>query len=286
MFGITEMMDFFSKEYGKTYAPNTRETVRRQTVHQFVQAGLASQNPDDPERPTNSPLTVYQVPAELLSLAKTFGTPGWQDAVKRFHAVAGTLAAAYAQARELRKIPVTIAEGHTLTLSAGGQNVLVKEIVETFCPHFTPGAKLLYVGDTGDKFALFDEAGLRDLGVRVEEHGKMPDVVVFHREKGWIVLVEAVTSHGPVDPKRRIELKRMFKDAKVGLVFVTAFLDRKTLVKYIRDVAWETEVWIAEEPGHLIHFNGERFLGPYDEAEVPGVVIVPGKSRRTSQRKG
>ncbi|MFS2517149.1 MULTISPECIES: BsuBI/PstI family type II restriction endonuclease [Parabacteroides] len=28
------------------------------------------------------------------------------------------------------------------------------------------------------------------------------------------------------------------------------------------DIAWETEVWIAENPGHMIHFNGDRFIGP------------------------
>jgi hypothetical protein len=91
----------------------------------------------------------------------------------------------------------------------------------------------------------------------------MPDVVVFHRSKGWLVLIEAVTSHGPVNPKRHHELQELFANSRVGLVFVTAFLDRKGLNKYLGDIAWETEVWVAESPTHLIHFNGERFLGPY-----------------------
>jgi len=265
MLGITERMDFFAAHYGKRYAPNSRETVRRQTVHQFLEAGLLMQNPDDPTRPTNSGLTVYRVREELLALARTFGTPAWEEAVRRFRGVAGTLAETYAQAREMSRIPVRFEDGQTITLSVGGQNPLVKEIVETFCPQFTPGGTVVYVGDTGDKQAYFNEALLGGMGVVVDKHGKMPDVVVFHRAKGWMVLIEAVTSHGPVDPKRRTELKHLFKGAEVGLVFVTAFMDRKTLVKYVREIAWETEVWIAEEPGHLIHFNGERFLGPYDE---------------------
>jgi hypothetical protein len=99
----------------------------------------------------------------------------------------------------------------------------------------------------------------------VDEHGKMPDVVVYHEEKNWLVLIEAVTSHGPVNPKRRLELRELFAASKVPLVFVTAFLDRKTMVRYLGDIAWETEVWIAESPTHLVHFNGERFLGPYEE---------------------
>ena len=93
----------------------------------------------------------------------------------------------------------------------------------------------------------------------------MPDVVVHHVEKNWLVLIEAVTSHGPVNPKRRQELKELFSGSKIGLVFVTAFLERKAMIKYLNDISWETEVWLAESPTHLIHFNGERFLGPYDD---------------------
>jgi hypothetical protein len=123
---------------------------------------------------------------------------------------------------------------------------------------------VLYVGDADEKFAIFDEAALHALGVQIEEHGKMPDLVVHHGERDWLVLVEAVTSHGPVDPKRHEELQTLFAGSTAGLVFVTAFLDRRMLAKYIGEISWETEVWVAEAPTHLIHFNGERFLGPYE----------------------
>ncbi len=164
----------------------------------------------------------------------------------------------------MKRIPVTLAKGKKITLSPGGQNVLVEHIATDFCERFAPGGHIVYVGDTDDKFAYFDEPFLKKLGVRIEAHGKMPDVVVYHKQKKWLVLIEAVTSHGPVDGKRCGELKWLFKGAKPGLVFVTAFLDRKAMVKYLSDISWETEVWIADAPDHLIHFNGERFLGPYD----------------------
>lgn len=77
------------------------------------------------------------------------------------------------------------------------------------------------------------------------------------------MIIEAVVSHGPVDPKRHGELKSMFDSPAVGLVFVTAFLSRHAMVAYVPEIAWETEVWVADSPDHLIHFNGERFLGPY-----------------------
>ena len=93
----------------------------------------------------------------------------------------------------------------------------------------------------------------------------MPDVVIYHVKKKWLVLIEAVTSHGPVDGKRRDELKRLFRRLQGGLVFVTAFLDRAAMVKYLGDISWETEVWVADAPSHMIHFNGEQLLGPYEE---------------------
>lgn len=157
-----------------------------------------------------------------------------------------------------------IMSGNTIDLSPGGQNILIKAIIDDFCSRFTPGAKVIYVGDTDKKWAYFDSKLLAELHVKIEEHGKMPDVVVYQEDKNWLVLIEAVTSHGPVNPRRQVELKELFRVSKAGLVFVTTFLDRRTLLKYLRDIAWETEVWIAETPTHLIHFNGERFLGPYE----------------------
>lgn len=269
--GITQMMNFFSEAYGKTYAPNTRETVRRQTVHQFVDAGLAIPNPDKPERPTNSGKTVYQIEANALKLIRSFGTPEWDKNLKAYLKTIETLKKRYAQEREMKRIPLMLPSGKKIELSPGGQNVLVEKILTDFCELYTPGGRPLYVGDTAKKWAHFDEEALKELGVNIEAHGKMPDVVVHYtgvaNEKNWLVLIEAVTSHGPVNPKRRNELKELFRNSKAGLVFVTAFPDRKTMVKYLGDISWETEVWIAESPTHLIHFNGERFLGPYESVE-------------------
>ncbi len=265
LMGITPMMDFFQENYRKKYAPNTRETVRRQTVHQFLQAALIIANPDKPSRPTNSPKAVYQIEPSVLKLLRGFGKPGWKSELLRYLRTVDTLKKLYARERDMRRLPVKLANGQEIKLSPGGQNVLVKKIMDDFCPLFTPGSYVIYVGDTQMKWAYFDSDVLARLGVKIEEHGKMPDVVVYSSEKNWLVLIEAVTSHGPVNPKRRQELKALFSGSMAGLVFVTAFLDRKAMVKYLNDISWETEVWIAETPTHLIHFNGERFLGPYED---------------------
>lgn len=261
--GVTQMMDFFAAHYGKRYAPNSRETVRRQTVHQFLDAGLIVANPDEPSRPINSGKTVYQIEEAARKLLRTFGTEDWETELQAYLAARKTLREKYAQTRQMNRIPVTMPTGQTFTLSAGGQNVLIAKIIEDFCPHFTPGGRVIYVGDADEKWAIFDEEAFKELGIVVDAHGKMPDVVVHHVEQDWLVLIEAVTSHGPVDPKRHEELKALFGNSRAGLVFVTAFLTRKAMVKYLSEISWETEVWVADAPAHLIHFNGERFLGPY-----------------------
>ncbi len=264
LMGITPMMEFFAAHYGKQYKPNTRETVRRQTIHQFVQAALVLQNPDKPSRPTNSPKAVYQIEPSALKLLRDFGTSNWNKHLQRYLESVETLKQLYARQRQMRRIPVRLADGKKINLSPGGQNVLVKKVIDDFCPLFTPGGQVIYVGDTQKKWAYFDSKALEALGVKIEEHGKMPDVVTHYIENNWLVLIEAVTSHGPMNPKRRQELGQLFKGSKAGLVYVTAFVDRRTMMKYLDDISWETEVWVADSPTHLIHFNGERFLGPYD----------------------
>jgi hypothetical protein len=261
--GITPMMEFFADYYEKRYKPNTRETVRRQTVHQFLEAGLIVANPDKPDRPVNSPKAVYRVETSALKLLRSYGTPEWERDLATWLASNQSLRERYALERQMARIPVTTASGDVITLSPGGQNILVKEVIEQFASRFTPGGKILYVGDTEDKFALFDDEGLSQLGVVVEPHGKMPDIVIHYTAKDWLVLIEAVTSHGPIDSKRRDELRRLFAGSRAGLVLVTTFLNRKAMVGYIDQLSWETEVWVADSPTHVIHFNGERFLGPY-----------------------
>jgi hypothetical protein len=265
LMGITPMMDFFHEHYGKRYAANTRETVRRQTVHQFLQAALVLANPDKSARPTNSPKAVYQIEPSVLKLLRSFGKQGWKRRLQKYLKTVKTLNQLYARERDMRRLPVRLSDAREIRLSPGGQNILVKKIIDDFCPLFTPGGLIIYVGDTQAKWAYFDSKALSLLGVKIEEHGKMPDVVVHHVEKKWLVLIEAVTSHGPVNPKRRKELNELFSGSTAGLVFVTAFVARKAMMKYLNDISWETEVWIADAPTHLIHFNGERFLGPYED---------------------
>lgn len=264
--GITPVIDFVAESYGVRYAPNTRETIRDDAVKFFVEEGLLLRNPDDPNRPTNSGKTVYQIEPAALALLRKVGTLDWVPAMQQYLASRESLKHEIARKRDLARVPVTLPDGSQVALSPGGQNPLIKAIIEHFCPAFAPGGLVIYIGDTENKFVHLETASLSALGVTIDSAAKIPDVIVHYAAKNWLLLIEAVTSAGPVDGKRRKELKGLFAGCKAGLVFVTAFENRRTMQSFLSHIAWESEVWIAEDPDHMIHFNGERFLGPYPDA--------------------
>ena len=158
---------------------------------------------------------------------------------------------------------MTTPTGEVFTLKGGGQNILIKEMVENFCAYFVPGGEILYVGDADDKLATFERDRLASLGVVVDEHGKMPDLVVYQASSNWLFLMEAASTHGPVDHIRYSELSRMFAGSSAGIISVSCFPNRSVMRRFLADLAWETEVWLASDPTHMIHLNGDRFLGPY-----------------------
>lgn len=262
--GVTPIMNWAKEVYGKEYAPNTREAFRRQTLHQFISGGIALYNPDQPDRPVTSPKASYQIAPELFEVLIHYGTDRWHSSLEKWLSTRQTLAAQYAAAREMEMIPLTLSDGTEIKLSPGKHSQLIHDIVTEFGPRFVPGSEVIYLGDTGAKKDYLKKKRLVELGINIDRKGKLPDVVMYWPEKDWLLLVESVTSHGPVDGKRHEELRELFKMSKPGLVYVTAFPDRKTMGKYLGDISWETEVWVAEAPTHMIHFNGVRFLGPYD----------------------
>lgn len=259
---VHDILGEIKRRYGREYAENSRETIRRKVLHQFEQAGIVIRNVDDPERPTNSGLNNYVLSDLVLDVIQSYGTSKWKEKSKIFVDQQGRLLDVYQRAREQTKIPLHIAEGKVFKLSPGRHNKLEVAIVEEFGPRFAPGSKLIYLGDTAKKILVLDKEGFTRLGVSVSEHGKFPDVVLYDAKKKWLFLIEAVTTHGPISPKRQVELEKLFEKARAGKIFVTAFLDFVTYKKYANDIAWETEVWIAEMPSHMIHFNGDKFLGP------------------------
>lgn len=261
--GVRAILDWIRDELSFPVAENTRETYRRQTLHQFRDAGFVILNEDDPARPTNSSLNNYKLTDDAVEVLRAFGTPKVESVVEDYLEKLPGLLALYRAERDLTRIPVTLPGGVEVTLGAGGQNVLLKRMIDDFCAYFIPGGEVLYIGDADSKLMHFDEKKLAALGVTVDTHGKLPDLVVYQADKNWLFLMEAASSHGPVDAKRYGELTALFAGSTAGLVFVSCFPDRAIMRKFLADLAWETEAWCASDPTHMIHLNGDKFLGPH-----------------------
>lgn len=254
---IHDIIQFANIYYGATYAENSRETFRKQALHRFRTAALVEDN----GKATNSPNYRYRLTDETLQMLKAVGTKQEQTELNRFLAYHEKLMDIYASKKKMTMMPVKI-NGLDFSFSAGKHNELQKAIIEEFAPRFAPNSECLYVGDTIEKDLVKNVDKLEKLGFEITLHDKMPDVVLYREDKDWIYFVESVTSVGSMDPKRILEIEEMTKDVKAGKVYVTAFLDFKTYKRFSEDLAWETEVWIAEMPDHMIHLNGDRFMGP------------------------
>ena len=252
-------IQFANSYYGTTYAENSRETFRKQALHHFRTAALVEDN----GKATNSPNYRYRLTKETFQLLRVRDTMEWEVSLRRFQHYHPSLVETYASKRKMIMMPVKI-NGQDFSFSPGKHNELQKAIIEEFAPRFAPDSECLYVGDTIEKDLVKNVEKLTKLGFEITLHDKMPDVVLYREDKDWLYFVESVTSVGPMDPKRILEITEMTKDVTAGKIFVTAFpfLDFKTYKKFSEKLAWETEVWIAEMPEHMIHLDGDKFLGP------------------------
>lgn len=254
---IHDVIVYTKDNYGVTYAENSRETIRKQAMHHFRSAAFIEDN----GLATNSPNYRYRLTDEALRTIQQFGTEDWGAVRDTFLSMHESLIDQYASKRTMRKMPVKI-NGTDFTFSPGKHNALQKAIIEEFAPRFAPNTECLYVGDTIAKDLVKNEEKLRELGFEITLHDKMPDVVLYATERNWLYFIESVTSVGPMEPKRIKEIEEMTANVTAGKVYVTAFLDFKTFKKFSETLAWETEVWIADMPDHMIHLNGDKFLGP------------------------
>ena len=254
---IHDVIAYIRENYGVAYAENSRETLRKQAMHHFRNAAFIEDN----GKPTNSPNFRYRLTSEMLHLLQCYATLEWEKVRDHFLSTHDALVDLYASKRVMRKMPVKI-NGADFTFSPGKHNELQKAIIEEFAPRFAPNCECLYVGDTIEKDLVKNEDKLRALGFVITLHDKMPDVVLYAEDKNWLYFIESVTSVGPMEPKRVKEIEEMTEGVSAGKIFVTAFLDFKTFKKFSDTLAWETEAWIADMPDHMIHLNGDKFLGP------------------------
>lgn len=258
---IHDIIEFINANYSVKYAENSRETFRKQAIHHFRTAALIEDN----GKATNSPNYKYRLTDEFLKVIQEANSTTLDNsenkALNSFLRHYERLIETYASKKVMRKMPVRINE-RDYTFSPGSHNQLQKAILEEFAPRFAPNSECLYVGDTTHKDMVKNEEKLQNLGFAITLHDKMPDIVLYREDKNWLYFIEAVDSVGPMSPERVKDITQMTEGVESGKIFVTAFLDFPKFKKFSEQLAWETEVWIADMPEHMIHLNGDKFMGP------------------------
>jgi hypothetical protein len=256
-----EIIKYVNEHFGERMSPGSYDDVRREHLLLPLAADIITRSL--PAAARNDSRRGYALSPSAADVVRLYGRPRWKERARAFVAATGDLSEKLAARRALEMTPVKLPNDVVVKLTPGGHNDLQKAVVEQFLPRFGHGAEVLYLGDAAKKRLHLDEDALRALRFFDLDHGELPDVVAYSKSKNWIFLIEAVHSFGAITAPRRLTLSKLTKDCAAPIVFVTAFRDRATFRKFVADLAWEQEVWIADEPDHLAHFNGDKFLGPH-----------------------
>lgn len=269
---ITQIMEKIQELGWAKFKPNTRETIRDECVGVLVDAYLVTSNPDDPQRAKNSKYYCYQFNFEVLELIQSFGIDQYQVKLADFHKEYQSLKARYAAERKSNRLPVTLPSGQTTTLSPGGQNPLIVKIIEEFAPQYYFD-KVLYIGDTEKRDGFIDQDSrniLESINIKIENllnNDAVPDVILYRSNKNVLAIIEAVKTGGEINVERRDRLLKLFEDCTAKISFINAFDSFNELKKLLKnDITWETHAWLADNPTHMIHFNGDKYWIADDKA--------------------
>lgn len=260
-----DIIEFENTYFGENISSGSYDDIRRKDLKILVEEGLVVNSSSIDQSATNNPNRGYALDAQFANLIKTYGTKKWGEKLSVFLEMRQQVRQELAKKREMEKIPVTLPSGVSLELTMGEHNLLQKKVIEEFLPRWGMGAKVLYIGDSTDKYLFRDDKTLESLHFFPIKHEELPDIVAYSSDNDTLFLIEAVHSSGPMDELRVKRLKKLLADCTANIVFFTTFLNRKMYQKYCLNIAWETEVWIAEVPDHLVHLNGEKFLKIYQQ---------------------
>lgn len=258
-----EIIKYINEHFEENISPGSYDDIRRKHLKLLVLADLVLNSANNPSAAQNDPTRGYTLSGEFKALVNYYRSEDWEIKLKLFNKNRPSLNEILQRKRDIPKVRVTLPSGHILEFSRGGHNQLQREIIEEFLPRFGSGCQVLYVGDATDKFLLREDDKLNELGFFELNHDSLPDIVAYNEDKNWIFLIEAFFTSGPMSEERILELKKSLKDCTGDLIFITAFTSKADFRKNVVDIGWETEVWTADNPDHLVHFNGGKFLGPY-----------------------
>jgi hypothetical protein len=257
-----DIIAFINKHYSESIKESSYDDFKRKEIDLLLADSIVV-NGFVERSAVNDSRSGYAICPTHVETIRKFGTSEWDGYVERLLAGKTSLQQQIETKRNLSMISIVLPRGVELQFTPGTHNELQKAIIEQFLPRYGYGSEVLYIGDSSDKYLHLNREKLLELNFPEPSHEELPDIIAFSEQKEWLYLIESVTSFGEISQIRKIELERVTRNCTHPIVFVTAFPDRTTYRKFCANLAWETEVWIASDPDHLIHLNGSKFLGPY-----------------------
>lgn len=255
-----EIIKFQNSNWKQNISPGSYDDIRRRDLKLLTLSGIAMASADNPDANQNNPTRRYALTPEGEKLVQAYGTERFVEYVQAFVRQCGSLEQRLERHRP-KRLDVQLPDGKLLQLAEGEHNRLQKAILEEFIPRFVPKAKVLYMGDATNKDLHRDDEALSALGL--QEMEMLPDIVALDGQHDWLLLIEAVHSSNPVSKSRHLELEEFSAGCRLPKVFVSVFASRAEFRKWVCEISWETEVWLVDSPGHMIHFNGDKYLGPH-----------------------
>lgn len=256
-----EIIRYINQYFNENISPGSYDDIRRKDLKLLTTSKIVLQS--NPSLATNDSTRGYAINPFFADIIRRYGEEKWDDYVQEKLKNIELLNKKLKRERDLQKFEVKLPQGLNILLSLGEHNELQKSIIEELLPRYGFDSEVLYIGDTSNKFLFINEEKLTELNFFKISHEELPDIIAYSEQRNWLYLIEAVHSSGPISELRLLQLKNLTQDCKADIIYITAFQNRTKFRQFIQDIAWETEVWIAENPEHLIHFNGDKFLGPY-----------------------
>lgn len=248
---VHDILTFVREDMRRRVAENTRESYRKTSLRPLVEAGWVVRH----QLSTNDPNTYYTLNGELARLFTTPTGPDRDRLVERLRLRTGR--AGRPKAAHRIEVAVQLSPDLTFGLSAGAHNELEKAVVEVLAPAVLADPSVVYLGDTAPRSGFQDRAVMRRLNLPIDVKAPLPDVVLYSEADSRLLVVEAVTSVGPITANRLAQLREFARGPiRLGIrvEYLTAFPGRKDLRRFLEEIAWGTSVWVADEPYNLIHF--------------------------------
>ncbi|HEX8271159.1 MAG TPA: BsuBI/PstI family type II restriction endonuclease [Longimicrobiaceae bacterium] len=250
---------------GRWFADNSREPIRDETIKEgLIRVGAVV------ERPGLAPTSQHPRYALAADFARLFlaGDDELADeaaAWQRSHLSAGALARVQLVRRAAAAgtagdaVLVRFPNGESRHMAAGPSTEITRAVVEDFAPRFLRTPAVVWVSESKRKVVARDEELARAVGLPIEAHKVLPDIILadLATPDPLLVFVEAVASDGPISDARRRDLLRILEEGghdPRNAAFVTAFLDRGVgpWRRLAPSIAWDSFVWFVSEPDRIV----------------------------------